>query len=498
MKKLFSVLLVMALLMTSGGMAFAAGSADESLDKLAVSKSESTSSSKLYNMFPKFDPEIADYYVFLPDGDDSAYIYAKPEDSKYTVYCDGDEVDKDDDYFAYIKNISDGDEIEIEVRDRDDDELDTYTITFFCGDDDDDDEARLDDLSIRAKEGKDSYTKVSLDKDFSKSTKSYSVSVKENDYDTVRIYAEPQDSGAHVIINGEVMGSKEDYMEFKVKSGKNEFEVNVIAENCDDSETYKLTVNYDSKGSEVKTEAVISSLSVKDDGGNNITLSPVFNSGKKSYTASVGNNVKSVNFYAMTGTDTSMFLNNTEQKSAIWSPSYTVNEGQNNFTITVYLTGDSYDAKTYTVSIYKHPKKIMASISAQNLNINGVSKQLKAFNIGGNNFVKLRDIASLLAGTNKQFSVGYNETANSIALLSNGYYAANGQENTDLRASKEIMISVQPMTLDNQPVSMVSYNIDGNNFVMLRDVALLFNFGLTYNSAIDTVQITTSSNYTAN
>lgn len=499
MKKFFAILLVISLLMATSNIAFASSSssADESLDKLSVSKSKSTSSKELYSLFPKFDPEIADYYVFLPNDEDSAYLYMKPDNSKYKVYCDGDEVDEDDDYYARKKNISDGDEVKIVVKDRDDKKLDTYTVTFICGDDDDDDEDALDSLSVKAQDGKDSYSKISLNKDFDKSVKEYKVSVKDNDYDTVRIYAEAKDSGAHVLINGQMVG-KEDYLDCKVKKGKNEFEINVIAENCEDTEKYTLTVNYDSNDTDVKTEAVISSLSAKDSSGNTIALSPNFNSGKKNYTANVGNHIQSVSFYMMAGTNTKIYLNNTELNSATWSQSYNLNEGYNTFNITVYLTGDSYDIKNYSVSIYKHAKKLESLVSIQNLNVNGVAKQLNAYNISGSNFVKLRDIASILSGSNKQFSVGYNETTNAISLLSNGYYTANGQENKPLKASKDIMISIQTVTLDNQSTTMTAYNIDGNNYVMLRDLALLLNFGLTYNSATDTIQITTSTNYSIN
>ncbi|MHC1721698.1 MAG: cadherin-like beta sandwich domain-containing protein [Aminipila sp.] len=501
MKKFFAILLVISLLIATSNIAFASSSssADESLDKLSVCKSKSTSSGEVYSLFPKFDPEIADYYVFLPNSDDSAYLYMKPDNSKYKVYCDGDEVDEDDDYYARKKNISDGDEVKIVVKDRDDKKLDTYTVTFICGDKNDDDEDALDSLSVKTKDGKDSYSKVSLNKDFDKGVKDYKVSVKDNDYDIVRIYAEAKDSGAHVLINGQMV-DKDDYLDCKVKKGKNEFEINVIAENCDDSQKYTLTVNYDSNDTEndVKPEAVISAFSVKDNNGNTIALSPNFNAGKKNYTANVGNHIQSVNFYMMAGTNTKVYLNNTEISNSTWSQSYNLNEGFNTFNITAYLTGDSTDVKNYSISIYKHPKKLESLVSVQKLNLNGVMKQLNAYNISGSNFVKLRDIASILSGSNKQFSIGYNETTNAIALLSGGYYTSNGQENKALKPSKDIMISIQTVTLDNQATTMTAYNIDGNNYVMLRDLALLLNFGLAYNSATDTIQITTSTNYSIN
>lgn len=499
MKKFFAILLVISLLLATSSISFASRSADESLDKLSVSKSKSTSSKKLYDLYPKFDPEISEYNVFLPDDMDYAYIYMKPDDRDYKVYCDGHKIDEDDDYIAYIDNIDDGDDIDIVVRDEDDDKLDTYTINFFRGDDDDDDEDKLESLSVKEKEDKNSYSKVSLNEDFDEDDDDYTVSVKENDYDTVRIYAEAEDSGAYVLINGELLDD-DDYLDVKVKKGKNEFDIVVIAENCDKSEKYELTVNYDSKDSEdeEKAEAMISSLNVKDNNGNTIKVSPNFKSGKKNYTASVGSNTQSVNFYMLADNNSKIYLNNTVLNVSTWSQSYNLKDGINTFNITVYLTGDSYDIKNYSVSIYRYPKKIESLVSVQNLNINGLSKGLNAYNICGSNFVKLRDIASLLSGTNKQFSIGYNEITNSIGLLSGGYYTPNGQENVPLKPSKDIMISIQTVTLDNQPVTMTAYNIDGNNCVMLRDLALMFNFGLSYNSAIDTIQITTNLNYSTN
>lgn len=502
MKKFFAILLVISLLMANSSFCFASKSADESLDKLAVSKSKSTSSSKRYDLFPEFDPKIDEYYVFLPYEMDYAYIYVKPDKRDYTVYCEGKEVDDDDDYYAYIDDVDNEDEVEIVVRDDDDDKLDTYTIKFFRGDRHDDDEAELDSLVVKEREGRDDYSKVSLNKDFDEDEDEYKVSLKENDYDEIRIYAEAKDSHAHVLINGELLD--DDYLDLDVEKGKNEFEITVIPENCDDDdkEVYKLTVNYDDEDSDNddndKDEAILSSLNLKDNTGNIIALSPSFNSGKKNYTATVGNSTQSVNFYAMTGSDTKVYLNNIALNSSIWSQNFSLKDGVNTFTITAYLTGDSYDIKTYSVSIYKHPKWVQSLVSVQNMNLNGISKQLNAYNISGNNFVKLRDIASMLAGTNKQFSVGYNETTNAISLLSGGYYTTNGQENVKLQPSRNIMISIQPVTLNNQPITMTAYNIDGNNYVMLRDLALILNFGLSYNSATDTVQINTNGSYSIN
>lgn len=495
MKKILALSLVIILVMTSGTMAFAAkkGTADESLSKLAVSKSESTSSSKLYDMFPEFDPEIADYTVLLPDGKDSVYIYAKPDDKDYTVYCDDDEVYEDDDYFIRIDDISDGDEVEIVVEDEDDDKIDTYTITFYCGDEDDNDDDLLESLEIKNKTDSSEYDDVDLDEKFDEDETSYTCSIRGNSYKKIRVYAEASDSDAHVFINGYEAGSS-GYVEFDAETGTNKFTVTVVAENCDDTKTYTVTANY-----KEDVEAALASLSARDSSSNNITLSPVFYSSRKNYTADVASTVETISFFlATTETDCSIYLDNMVQSNNAWTQGIALKEGLNNFNITVKANSGNNNTATYSVSVYKQAKGLESFVSSQKLTINGISKQLNAYNINGNNFVKLRDIASLLQGTGKQFSVAYDANSNRISLLSGGYYTSNGQENIALAQPKEITSSEQSVYLDNVAVNMMAYNIDGNNFVMLRDLGLLLNFSVSYNSATDTIQINTTQNYTAN
>ena len=51
--------------------------AKSALDELYVSERESTSSSRLFDLYPVFDPETSTYHVFLADGADEAYILAE-------------------------------------------------------------------------------------------------------------------------------------------------------------------------------------------------------------------------------------------------------------------------------------------------------------------------------------------------------------------------------------------------------------------------------------
>jgi hypothetical protein len=50
--------------------------------------------------------------------------------------------------------------------------------------------------------------------------------------------------------------------------------------------------------------------------------------------------------------------------------------------------------------------------------VNGQSVAFNAYNIDGNNYFKLRDLAYALNGTEKQFEVGWDGAANAISLTS--------------------------------------------------------------------------------
>lgn len=487
MKKIISFLLILGLVLPTSCFVYASS---DPLNKLFVSKSESSSSSKVYKLFPEFDPDITDYTVFIPDGEDSAYINAEPDDDDYTVYCDGDEVEEDDDYYIKVKNISDGDSIDIEVDDEDDDEMETYTITFKCGDDDDNDEATLSDLYVKSKTSSSKYEEIDLNDDFDEDTTEYEADI-DSDYNTVQIFAEATDSDATVLIDGYNVGDSGDKT-FNLTTGKNEFEITVYAENCDDKETYTVTLNYNDKSA---YSSVLSTLSVKDSSSNTITLSPTFSSSGQNYTTNVANSVKSISVYATPAdANATLNINNGSAAKNTWTEC-TLKEGSNTISVKVNQPNAKETTTIYNINIYRQPSVKDTSISSQKLTVDGISKTLNAYNINGNNFVKIRDIASLISGTTKQFSVGFNEANNVVALISKSYYYPNGQENVSLSKAKEIAPSTQSIYLDGSPVNLMTYNIDDSNYVMLKDLAMLFNFGLTYDTSSETVKIVTTSSY---
>lgn len=62
-------------------------------------------------------------------------------------------------------------------------------------------------------------------------------------------------------------------------------------------------------------------------------------------------------------------------------------------------------------------------------------------------------------------------------------------------ASSTAVVSSQKLNLDGRAIDIESYNINGNNYFKLRDLAALFNFGIDYDQASNTISINSNTNY---
>lgn len=136
---------------------------------------------------------------------------------------------------------------------------------------------------------------------------------------------------------------------------------------------------------------------------------------------------------------------------------------------------------------------VSAKPTASKVLVDGKSKAFEAYNINGNNYFKLRDIAYVLKDTDAAFSVGWSQAANAIALDTSGTYAPTGSEmkisgNT---ADKSAVASNSAILIDGQKAPLKAYNIDGNNFFKLRDLGTALGFQIGWDNASQTISITT-------
>jgi|GEM_PF-5285478 len=143
------------------------------------------------------------------------------------------------------------------------------------------------------------------------------------------------------------------------------------------------------------------------------------------------------------------------------------------------------------------PTPVAAIPTSATVLVNGTLVAFDAYNIGGNNYFKLRDLAFALNGSGKQFEVVWDGAANAIRLTSGQPYTVVGGEMTGKgEGEKMTKRTNSKVLLNGSEVKFTAYNIEDNNYFKLRDVGAALDFGVDWNNTTKTIAIDTSKGYT--
>jgi len=140
---------------------------------------------------------------------------------------------------------------------------------------------------------------------------------------------------------------------------------------------------------------------------------------------------------------------------------------------------------------------LIAEPTSSSVLVNGRPVAFDAYNIEGNNYFKLRDLAYILNGTQKQFEIGWDSANNAISLTRGRPYTAAGGEMAGKGSDVKMPTPTSSkITLDGIEVRFTAYNIDGNNYFKLRDIGQAFDFGVDWEAAGNAIVIDTGREYT--
>lgn len=131
----------------------------------------------------------------------------------------------------------------------------------------------------------------------------------------------------------------------------------------------------------------------------------------------------------------------------------------------------------------------------------GQSAPLWAYEIQGSPYFKLRDLAMVLSGTEKQFEISWYQGKNAVSLTAGTAYTPVGNEMSKppelSEASGDIgAVAYSPTTLfyiDNRQVPIRAYIINGAHYIMLADLAANLMFAAGRDEEQHTVKIVTFS-----
>lgn len=434
-----------------------------------------------YTIVPGMTGGVYDYYILVPYSMRSEAVYVRADASRsYDVYVDGGSTDENGDWVKIANSASSAGSFKIEVVDGSD--RGEYTVHVEVAPRDADDDDQLDDITIKsaAKSSTKASSRhsVSLSPSFSSSKTSYTAYSSE-EYVWVSVDGTRDQL---IFVNGEKVSYNGTSAAIKLEKGRNEIEVITVAENCDDITTYEIDVMYQSS-------VLLESLSV-----GSSTMSPAFSATTRNYIAHVGANVSSISISARAQDDSAAIaIGSSAYGEGRASGSVSLQPGVN--VVTVYV-GSRTSGNYYTISIYRETANPTVVVSNQKIAVdNGSAQTLTAYNIGGNNFLQLRDLAALLRNTDAAFSLSYNDSTRTATMTSGGTYRLTGLENAALAKYKSCVASNQSFVLDRASVYPMAYNIDGVNYVMIRDLACLMDFGVSYSDSARTLYVDTDGSY---
>lgn len=111
-----------------------------------------------------------------------------------------------------------------------------------------------------------------------------------------------------------------------------------------------------------------------------------------------------------------------------------------------------------------------------------------AYNIGGYNFYKIKDLQYVCANTNFAFSADWNEKTRSIELTA-GVPEAGSTISTDELTTKNATPSSATIYKDGEKLNLTTYNIDGYTYFKLRNIGDLFGFEPVWNESDNSITL---------
>lgn len=186
------------------------------------------------------------------------------------------------------------------------------------------------------------------------------------------------------------------------------------------------------------------------------------------------------------------------RNNKLWDFSKDYFSGSTTFYATWEKTTDTETVITDCAPAEPVSSVLYAAPSNTKLMVNGKNIAVDAYAINGNNYIKLRDLATMVNGTAKNFEVTWDGVNNAINLVSHtGYTPAGGEMAKGDGKEKPTTLSTSKIYIDGKEVKLTAYTIGGSNYFKLRDVMQAFDIFVGWDAATSTATIDTSKSYIA-
>lgn len=156
----------------------------------------------------------------------------------------------------------------------------------------------------------------------------------------------------------------------------------------------------------------------------------------------------------------------------------------------------SYTLTTPVSPSALEPTTVTAIPAKSAVLIDGQTVAFDAYNIKGNNYFKLRDLAYTLSGTDARFDVVWSQDLGAVLMTSGkSYTPAGGEMGTGSSINQTGVLNSSKVYLDGRSIYLAAYTIRGNNYFKLRDIGRLFDFNVEWDGANQQIVIDTNRPY---
>lgn len=156
----------------------------------------------------------------------------------------------------------------------------------------------------------------------------------------------------------------------------------------------------------------------------------------------------------------------------------------------------SLDYARQCAAAFQDDGTLYAYPSPAQMLLNGQSVTVESYEIGGSNYVALRDVAMLMARVGKSFSVGWDAAAQDVVVTTGGAYTPVGGElDAGERHSRLAVVSPASVRWDGRSLALSVYEIDGRSFFRLRDLMALLDVSVGWDSERSLVTLDATQPY---
>ena len=145
---------------------------------------------------------------------------------------------------------------------------------------------------------------------------------------------------------------------------------------------------------------------------------------------------------------------------------------------------------TLIPTAFAESKTVEARKTSQKLELDGEAVNVGFYNIEGNNYIKLRDLAAIVMGKKWEFNVSYNNEEKVVSIDFDKPYEKVKGDLEEIKVEKaSAALNKRPMIINGTKRMIKTALIDGNNYVQLRDISRFVGLEVGYIAETKTITL---------